>query len=475
MAKDISISIASETRAFQKGIKDGIIEPLDGAVESIEDFGKAGDKSGAKLEDSMKDAQKKTEDLGDEYEQLRKKIDQVGKQGQDSFKKVKDGTDGASAGVKDLKEESVSTAKEAAASFDGSAASIIDAFQEVAANAFIGFGAAGGAAGLALAGGIGIAVAAFQATQEDAQKAKDRISELGTALIEAADNGMPIETVAENLKNMAVEAQGVRKPLKDIRKEAQDLGLDFESLATAYAGGTDELDTQIQTLEILTKQGQDAHAAQMRGEGEWSGAQEKRLDAMGDQLSKLKDVQAETQAAQQQEQDWLAAGGAEMLAKADAIDNINSSYDDAVFAVEDFVNKETGVLDVDAYVASMDARAKSLQDYQSNLATSGLTTEQKAALNDMGVEAAAKWLDGYKNTSEENKTKMRGYLTEAAKDSSGSAKKELEKAFENPVQAKVKADLDALQAQRDLDNLIKARTAIIKVDFVNKYGKSVDG
>ena len=475
MAKDISIGIGSETRGFQKGINDGVIEPLEGAVDAIEELGKSGDDSGEQLTDAMKDAQKKTELLGDEYERLRKKIDQVGKQGSDNFKKVKESTKDAEDGMGEFKDEANQTAKETAASFDGSAQSIVDMFQETAANALAGFGPAGAIAGLALAAGIGFATQAFQQSEEDAQKAKERIAELGGALIEAADNGVPLEVVAANLKDMAIGAEGVRKPLKDIRKEAKDLGLDFESLATAYAGGTDELDTQIQTLEILTKQGQEAHAAQMRGEGEWSGAQEKRLDAMGDQLSKLKDVQAETKAAQQQEQDWLAAGGAEMLAKADAIDNINSAYDDAVFAVEDFVSKETGVLDVDAYVASMDARAQALQDYQSNLATSGLTTEQKAALNDMGVEAASKWLDGYKNTSEENKTKMRGYLTEAAKDSSGSAKKELEKAFENPVQAKVKADLDALQAQRDLDNLIKARTAIIKVDFVNKYGQSVDG
>jgi hypothetical protein len=53
------------------------------------------------------------------------------------------------------------------------------------------------------------------------------------------------------------------------------------------------------------------------------------------------------------------------------------------------------------------------------------------------------------------------------------ASKEIEKAFKNPIEAKVEAKADVKMAQQDLDNLIKARTAIIKLDFQDRYGKRV--
>ena len=49
----------------------------------------------------------------------------------------------------------------------------------------------------------------------------------------------------------------------------------------------------------------------------------------------------------------------------------------------------------------------------------------------------------------------------------------MDKAFEKPVKAKVEVSADIADAERGLQNLIKARTAVIKVDFQDRNGKRV--
>lgn len=459
MAKGIVINFLSDVRDLLRGTNDAE-KALDEVADSLDGVAKDGEKATEKLEKSFKE--------------LAKEASRSGKEAGDGIgRSLKQAEVDGSQSMKDLKEESLSTAKESAASFDGSAESIIDAFQEIAANAFVGFGAAGIAAGLAAAAGIGIASQEILKAEENSKAAKERVGELAGALIDAQDAGVPLSEVADNLKDLAIEAEGVRKPLKDIKKEAEDLGLEFGALATAYAQGTEALDDQIKTLELLTQQGLEERAAQQRGESEWSAAQDKRLEGLGTQLEELKKVQEETRLAQEAEQNWLASGGAEMLAKAEAIDGINASYDDVVGSAQDFLNEE-GKLNgegLEQFIASIQERQDALNQYQVDLASMGLSTDQKNALNDMGIDAAMAYLDGIKNGTPEQAKFLKDSLTEAAKDSSASAKKELEKAFANPVEAKVKAELDSLQAQRDLDNLIKARTAIIKLDFVDRNGQ----
>jgi hypothetical protein len=88
---------------------------------------------------------------------------------------VERGTRRAEDSLGEFKDEANSTAKEAAASFDGSADSIADAFQEVAANAFVGFGPAGAAAGLAVALGLGTAIAKTQELAEENNELRETI------------------------------------------------------------------------------------------------------------------------------------------------------------------------------------------------------------------------------------------------------------------------------------------------------------
>lgn len=451
MAGTIRISSELEAKPFLQGV-DNMVEALDDLTDEIKDTAKDGDKAVENLTDSLKEAEKASEGLGTRIK--------------GSGDNIKQGMDKASEGVENFREESLSTAKESAASFDGSAESIIDSFQEIAANAFIGFGAAGVVAGLAAAAGIGIASQAIVQAEEDAKEAQQRVQDFGNAIIDTGNTTASLEKINENLRLILGNADDAPKKFKDIEDAAKKTGLKASTLALAYAGNEDAINSMVKAAEAAYK----PIAEQANALGVAVGEQG---EAYADVVTELKKVQEETEMAQKIEQEYLASGGAEIEAKKAAIDTINQAYDDAVGSILDFKNEETGVLDVQAYIDSMTARQEALTNYQTSLANSNFTTEQKDALNEMGLEAASAWMAGYESATPEQKKQMEKFLTESAKDTSGVAKGEIDKAFKKPIEAKVEAKADTKMAQEDLDNLVKARTAIIKLDFQDRYGKRV--
>lgn len=166
MARAHEIAIAADAKDFDRGIRDGVIKPLENAEEALEDLADAADDAGRdasrsidKLEDSLKDAQRESKDLGDKMKDA----------GDDAKRGMKD----AEEGVKGFKDEAMQSARETAASFDGSFESIADLGQEVAANAFADFGPLGAAAGIAVAAGAGVMVDAFNKVEEAASEARD--------------------------------------------------------------------------------------------------------------------------------------------------------------------------------------------------------------------------------------------------------------------------------------------------------------
>ena len=457
-SKGIVINFLSDVRDFLRGTGD-VEEALDDVVDSLEDVSKEGDQAAEKLADSFKDNMKEVSRAA------REAGDGIGYD-------LNRGTKKAEGGFKDFKEEANSTAKESAASFDGSAESIVGSFQEIAANAFEGFGPAGAIAGLAVAAGIGLATAEFQKSEEAAQLAKDRIAELGTAFIESGADIAQVEAFQEALKGIVTNADDATVKVDDLRKITKKYGDQVPSVAefaTAYAGNADAIESVTEQLEAAIKAEEEKTFKTKAG----ANASRDKQEAYQGEIDKLQGIQEEAELAAQIEEEWLAAGGAEAQAKADAIATINAAYDDVVGSILDFKDEETGLLDTQAFIDAIQARKDQLASYQTDLAGMGLTTEQKAALDDMGIEAASAYLEGIKSGTPEQAKFLKDSLTEAAKDSSGTAKAVIDDAFKKPTTAKVEAVADTAMAQKDLDNLIKARTAVIKVDFQDRNGKRV--
>lgn len=180
--RPIETVITTDVSDVIKGAEQ-VADSFEEVQDSLKDTGKSGDKAFEQLEDSAQDAAKVVDrDLTKALEEVEDKAKSTGRT---VGREIKDGTDKAGEGMEELKGESASTAKEAAASF-GSIEDAADAMQEVVANAFVGFGPAGMAAGIIAAAGIGLAVSALQDNADKINENKDRVVDMAKTI---AENG----------------------------------------------------------------------------------------------------------------------------------------------------------------------------------------------------------------------------------------------------------------------------------------------
>jgi ABC-type transporter Mla subunit MlaD len=185
----INIPFLANVREFLRGkrqVTDGLSDVADDLADLARDADRAGDKLGDELVDGAERAEDAVDDLrrriDDALDTVRKSSRQAG---DDLGDNVHKGAQRASEGLDTLKEESAQTARESAASFSGSFDDIADIGQEVAAQAFQGFGPAGQAAGLLAAAGIGFAINALQQSADKVNENKARLIELVEAIDEA--------------------------------------------------------------------------------------------------------------------------------------------------------------------------------------------------------------------------------------------------------------------------------------------------
>jgi len=294
MAKGISIGIGSDTKAFLAGIKSGVIAPLEDAEDTLKKLGDAGDRAGDKIENSVDGAESSLKSLGDSGERAAKDIEKSADDADSSLKKLgdsgkragedledsmrgyqqetkdsdrvfrefsdtvrtesrdaarnlktnfKEGTDGAKEGLSEFKDEANSTAKESAASFDGSAESIVGSFQEIAANAFSGFGPAGAAAGLAAAAGIGVVTSVITQQIDDSEELKAALSGAYRAAAEAGRAYLDEAEVISQVNDVLFDEDQARS--KEALKNANALGVTRIEYLRAMAGDQDALNNLI--------------------------------------------------------------------------------------------------------------------------------------------------------------------------------------------------------------------------------------
>lgn len=188
------------------------------AVEDIgdefKDAGREGDRAADKLEDSLKEVQREADRTSDD----------VGK--------IRDGFRRAEEGAEEFKNEAKQTAKESAASFDGSADSIADAFQEIAANAFSGFGPAGLIAGTAAALGIGAAAAGFEQVGEASEESRQRAADWAQAYVEAGGRILTTAITTAKVMEIATDPDMYVKATEN----AKNWGVDVSTAINAMAG-----------------------------------------------------------------------------------------------------------------------------------------------------------------------------------------------------------------------------------------------
>jgi hypothetical protein len=461
MAKGIRINFLSDVKDFLRGTKD-VEKELEEVADSLDDVAKDGDKATEKLEKGFKE--------------MAREASKAGKDAQDGLGKGFKGAarEGETAATT-IKDEFKSNLSEVTSSFDGSVESMGDLVQGTLGGLVSDLGPTGLVLGAAGAAAVGLVIKAFEDAGLSAEEFRAKVSELAGELIEAGEDGkLSSGFISEQLKELALASEEGADNLKLLKELANDSGQEFSDLAEIFAGNVDGLEDLIDSekeLEDTVHRGLELNDARVK-------ALNNEDKARSDLIDKLEDQQKAIEEAQEAERLYLEAGGAEYEAKAAAIASIDAAYDQAVGSILDFKNEETGVLDIDAFVASIETRKAELAAYQEALATSGLTTEQKQALDDMGIEAASAYLDGIKSGTPEQARVLKESLTEAAKTSSGAAQAELDKAFEKPTEAKVDAKLNTKDAQKSLTNFITGiqnqPPIAIRAKIVDRNGKALD-
>jgi len=433
----IKIDFLSNTRPAARGVEElgDALEQVSGSLDDVaRDAQRSGDRVGDAYQDGARAAERSASQIGDAYsdaardgerasersagrigdayvdagrdgersaERLERAFQEASdatarssRQGGDELgANVRRGTDEASEGLGEFRDEAAGTARESAASFDGSAASIGDAFQEVAANAFAGFGPAGMLAGIAAAAGIGIVFAQMEKGKEETEAFEQKVADLGGELIETGGVGRTsLGYVVDKLRELATSTEEGVDNLADLRSEVSEAGGDFRDIASAYAGSTDELDKLVQkNQEYLDKLEEESQATDQSVTGAYEAAIKKAAAQQGI-VDKLEQAQEAARLAAEQEAAWLAAGGPEMEAKAQTAEDYSSAvqdaYADAGSAIDDYVTD--GVFNLQKYTEESQKQADAVAAYQLNMVTLSqtLSDEALAYIASLGPEAA---------------------------------------------------------------------------------------
>ena len=456
-----------EAREAGRGISDGF---KDGTREAEKAVDKLGDDMGDSVKDGAREVDQETEKLEKSFKQLADTAKRETKDlGDPMAISTRKGVDDAKEGLNEFKDEANSTAKESAASFDGSFESIGDVVQEIAANAFAGFGPAGAVAGIAAAAGIGIAIAKMEEGAESTERFKERVGELTGELIEVGTGTVGIEYIVDKLKEMATATDDAEVSLSDLKDVADESGSSYTDLARAYAGSGGDLDKLIKKTREQKKALEESNAAEQEGltYRDKVGGADPRIDATQKYIDYLEQAKSARDEATRNEKLYADANGPALAAKAELIENIDSAYDDAAGSAEDFIDKESGLFDVQGFIDSMNQRAQALIDYQETLATAALTPEAKAFISSQGVDSAATFLAGYKTATPAQQAELNRIWSEAGKTASGSFSSSVKADLAN---AGYSADVKLVANDADFRAYLSRQRFQVKVDPATVVG-----
>lgn len=280
MGSPIKLDVLANVRGFQAGTDD-VADALDDVADSLDELVRDGGRGTDKLErgfaDLARDARRSGDDIGDG----------VGR----GFKRAADGAD-------DFKQEANSSLRETAASIsdvtDG-----LDAVQEIAANAFVGFGPVGAGAGLVAALGLGLVTAEIQKQQEEADELKQRFSDAYKA---AAEEGRTFLDDAQ-VQAAALDIIFDTDKRKAAQKDAAAIGIDLSTMTLALAGDQDALNVAIEASTANYEAAAEAVQKTADGLSYTGGKEAERLGVVGAIAEKLrtqKGIQDENKAAAEQ-------------------------------------------------------------------------------------------------------------------------------------------------------------------------------
>lgn len=235
--RDLKVSVISDADRFD------LAQPAD----QVEQLGDAADTAGRdldKLDRSLEDTAQAGDDLARDVDQAAGRIDtafdKIAAASRRSAGKVDDDSDRAGASLRDMGEEGQDTAREMAASFDGTADGIQDAFQEAATNVLAQLGPLGAVAGVA--GGVALGM-----WRAGAEKLRETVQGLTADLLETGGRATD-QSVLGQLRTMAEDGT-----ITDFAGQARRAGVDVKDYLRALAGDPEALERTREALSGIAQ------------------------------------------------------------------------------------------------------------------------------------------------------------------------------------------------------------------------------
>ena len=387
--RDLKISILSDAERFDLAHP---ADELEKVADAAADTGTALGRMGDDLDTLAKDAETTAAKVDSSFDAIARSSKAKMGKGMD------DGAKSAKGSLKDVGDEAASTARETGASFDGTTKSVVDSFQEIAANALSALGPVGAGIGLAAAFGMGI-------LRAQAEKTKEAVSGLVGSIIDQ-DGKLERSNVLDKLKEFAQDGS-----LTDLRRQAEDAKVPIDDFLLSMAGDpaamertTAAVDAAMASMtktEILDESGEQATAAyqamsNLRGE---LGSVADNYRIAGDAVRVYKDATGEADEAQGAFTDALGgfsdtlgaytdtlaikeeAEKATATKTADATKDQKDSWEDYAKAVK---------VSVAEYLATLAEQVTAQETWEANMTrlAGKVSTDTLAELARMGPEGA---------------------------------------------------------------------------------------
>lgn len=291
------LSFISDVREVLRG-NEAMEKGFDQTADSLEEMARAASKASTSTGRDLKGVGSDADAAADKLERkFRDAFDEVktssGKTGAAIGDDIKRGTREAEQGTEDLKRNAASNAKETAASFSGSADDIASGFQQLAAEAFEGFGPAGVIAGAAAAAGLG---ALWTNIQENTEASRQRVEDMFADFVESGTRMLSSQFINDELSKIYSGADGARISMKHLREASEVTGVTESVLARAYAGDQDARRVAIETVQ--TALDGVAAAAESTDKRTRDSAQARQAD-LNEWMSSLRKTESEYESAQE--------------------------------------------------------------------------------------------------------------------------------------------------------------------------------
>lgn len=269
MARVHEIAVASETGAFEKGIKSGVVKPLEDAEKALKNLGDTN--VGKDIDRDLDAAQRATKNLKDETKDAANAIE---REFRDAYRKVKDNADDAADGAgrgfgrmraagEEVTQEVGSNLGEAVSSIRGDLSDLGQVGQDTLgglAATVAGMGPAGLAGAFALAAGA-VGLGALTAGQEEAKEKQEALNEsaakFAEGYIEGIDGAISASQVFAEINSIATDPERY----KVAGTNAKNWGVDVSTAMRAMAGDA----TAIGTVEVALNRQKAAMDANAQG------------------------------------------------------------------------------------------------------------------------------------------------------------------------------------------------------------------